>query len=130
MKKTILSAALVCLAFSTGLEANASDKGNEGVVIENIKNLEVSSFCKAIMQGDIDTVKKLIDLGEDINQKSLGMTPAIYAARYNKAEILQLLIDNGANLKIKSDKGYSVKKYAELSNATEALQVIETAMGS
>ncbi|MBC6999873.1 ankyrin repeat domain-containing protein [Cytophaga sp. FL35] len=130
MKKTILSAALVCLAFSTGLEANAIDKANEGVVIENIKNLEVSSFCKAIMQGDIDTVKKLIDLGEDINQKSLGMTPAIYAARYNKAEILQLLIDNGANLKIKSDKGYSVMKYAELSNATEALQVLETALGS
>ena len=130
MKKTILSAALVCLTFSTGLEANAIDKPNEGGVIENIKNLEVSSFCKAIMQGDIDTVKKLIDLGEDINQKSLGMTPAIYAARYNKAEILQLLIDNGANLKIKSDKGYSVMKYAELSNATEALQVLETALGS
>lgn len=82
------------------------------------------------MQGDIETVQKLIDLGEDVNQKSLGMTPAIFAARYNKAEILQLLIDNGADLRIKSDKGFSVKKYAELSNATEALQVLEAAKGS
>jgi hypothetical protein len=36
-----------------------------------------------------------------------------------------LLIDNGADLKIKCDKGFTVKKYAELSNAQEALAVIE-----
>ena len=38
------------------------------------------------------------------------MTPAMFAARYNKAEILELLIENGADLKIKSDKGYTVKE--------------------
>ena len=130
MKKTVFSTALFCLAISFGIEAAEPTSEISTAKIENLKSLDVSSFCKAIMQGDIDTVKKLIDLGEDVNQKSLGMTPAIYAARYNKPEILQLLIDNGANLKIKSDKGYSVKKYAELSNAAEALQVLETAMGS
>ncbi|AYN66957.1 ankyrin repeat domain-containing protein [Euzebyella marina] len=130
MKKTVFSTALFCLAISFGIQAAEPTSEISTAKIENLKSLDVSSFCKAIMQGDIDTVKKLIDLGEDVNQKSLGMTPAIYAARYNKPEILQLLIDNGANLKIKSDKGYSVKKYAELSNAVEALQVLETAMGS
>ncbi|MAU72367.1 MAG: hypothetical protein CML04_09750 [Pseudozobellia sp.] len=130
MKKTVFSTALFCLAISFGIQAAEPTSEISTAKIENLKSLDVSSFCKAIMQGDIDTVKKLIDLGEDVNQKSLGMTPAIYAARYNKPEILQLLIDNGANLKIKSDKGYSVKKYAELSNAAEALQVLETAMGS
>ena len=90
---------------------------------------KISSFCKAIMQGDIETVKKLITLGEDVNKKSLGMTPAIFAARYNKAEILKLLIKNGADLKIKSDKGYTIKKYAELSNAIDALTVLEAAKG-
>lgn len=130
MKKVFFSAAVLCLSLSNVSMAMANETPNPTTTNINVKNLDVSSFCKAIMQGDIETVQKLIDLGEDINQKSLGMTPAIFAARYNKAEILQLLIDNGADLRIKSDKGFSVKKYAELSNATEALQVLEAAKGS
>lgn len=132
MKKVFFSAAVLCLSLSNVSMAMANEIPNPATTSINVKNLDVSSFCKAIMQGDIETVQKLIDLGgEDVNQKSLGMTPpAIFAARYNKAEILQLLIDHGADLRIKSDKGFSVKKYAELSNATEALQVLEAAKGS
>lgn len=130
MKKVFFSAAVLCLSLSNVSMAMANEIPNPATTSINVKNLDVSSFCKAIMQGDIETVQKLIDLGEDVNQKSLGMTPAIFAARYNKAEILQLLIDHGADLRIKSDKGFSVKKYAQLSNATEALQVLEAAKGS
>jgi ankyrin repeat protein len=90
--------------------------------------VEVNSFCKAIMQGDVETVKKLIELGEDVNEKSLGMAPVHFAARYNQAEILKLLIENGANFKRRSDQGYTAKKYAEMSNAAEALAVLEDAM--
>ena len=87
---------------------------------------EINSFCKAIIQGDIETVKKLIELGEDVNQKSLGMTPALFAARYNKAEILELLIEHGADISIKSDKGYSITKIAESANAKDVLRVINS----
>jgi len=128
MKRTILTTAAVFLLAVNGSFAKNNTNLN---VLPNstfVKSNGLSSFCKAVVSGDIETVRKLITLGEDVNQKSLGMTPAILAARYNKAEILQLLIDNGANLKIKSDKGYTAKKYAELSNATEALQVIKEAM--
>ena len=95
-----------------------------------LAKVELSSFCKAVIKGDVDMVQRMIALGEDVNQKSLGLTPAMFAARYNKAEVLQILIEHGANLKAKSDKGYSVKKYAELSSATDALAVIEVALGS
>ena len=78
----------------------------------------------------MSTVKRLIDLGEDVNQKSLGMTPTMFAARYNKVEVLFLLLKNGADLTMKSNQGFSVKRYAEWSNAEEALLVIETALGS
>lgn len=127
MKKTILAATFVIGLAANGIYA----KETYNVLPMNIENsigLEVSSFCKAIMKGDIETVEKLIDLGEDVNKKSLGMTPVHFAARYNKPEILQLLIDNGANLKTESDNGYTAKKYAKLSNATEALNVLEVAM--
>ena len=82
----------------------------------------------AIVKGDIDTVKKLIDLGEDVNRKSLGMTPLHYAARYNRAEIAEVLLANGANLKKRCDKGYTAMKYAELSGAMEALEVLNAAV--
>ncbi|WP_289063409.1 ankyrin repeat domain-containing protein [uncultured Zobellia sp.] len=130
MRKTFLTFATACLVGTSAIMANDTITTMNTPTYEMFRTVELSSFCKAIMQGDLDTVKKFIELGEDVNKKSMGMTPAIFAARYNKAEILELLIANGANLKIKSDKGYSVKKYAELSNATDALRVIETAMGS
>ena len=131
MKKTILTTTAVFLlavsgAFA-GVESNLT-AGQPGMAV--VINDGLNSFCKAIVKGDIETVRKLISLGEDVNEKSLGMTPAIVAARYNKAEILELLIQNGANLKIKSDNGFTAKKYAELSNAAEALEVIKTAMES
>ena len=130
MKKTILTMSMAMLLMGGGLMAKES-MGNGPMAIEKSrKAYEISSFCKAVMQGDIATVERMIDLGEDINKKSLGMTPVMFAARYNKAEVLQLLIDNGADLKIKSNQGFSVTKYAELSNATDALAILENALGS
>lgn len=77
MKKVFFSAAVLCLSLSNVSMAMANEIPNPATTSINVKNLDVSSFCKAIMQGDIETVQKLIDLGEDVNQKSLGMTPAI-----------------------------------------------------
>ncbi len=129
MRKTILTTSVAMLLLFSGLIAHATENQPE-VNRESkvIAAFEISSLCKAIMKGDIDTVKKLIALGEDVNQKSLGKTPAHFAARYNKPEILKLLIENGANLKTRCDKGYTVKKHAELSNANEALAVLKLAM--
>lgn len=129
MRKTILIVTATFMLGVTGV--SAENRADVTYVTKNqisLKSAEINSFCKAIMKGDIDTVRKLIELGEDVNQKSLGKTPAIFAARYNRADILQLLIDNGANLKTKCDKGYTVKKYAELSNAKKALTVIKAAL--
>ena len=127
MRKTILTAAALCLLAVTGIYAVYNTTIDEPVTeLTASVTYDVNPFCKAIISGDIDTVKKMIDLGEDINRKSLGMTPAMFAARYNKPEILKLLIEDGANLRAKSDKGYTAKKYAEMSNATEALEVLKT----
>ncbi|SFS67172.1 Ankyrin repeat-containing protein [Zhouia amylolytica] len=90
----------------------------------------VGPFCMAIVNGDVETVKKLIELGADVNQKSSnGMTPAMFAARYNRCEILQLLIAKGADLKVKDSKfGRTALKYAELSKATKAHKIIKEAL--
>ena len=130
MKKSILTLSIVVLTMGSNLMANEITQPTSVLNNELSINVEVSSFCKAVIQGDVLTVKRLIVLGEDVNQKSLGMTPAMYAARYNKSEVLSLLIKNGANLNMKSNQGFTVKRYAELSNAQEALVIIEAALGS
>ncbi|RDY58094.1 ankyrin repeat domain-containing protein [Flagellimonas nanhaiensis] len=126
MKKTILALTAICMLVANGISANEPSLAGSTDVYSVA--FEPNTFCKAIMKGDVETVKKLIELGEDVNRKSLGMTPAHFAARYNQPEILKLLIENGANLKKRSDKGYTAKRYAEMSNATQALEVIENAM--
>lgn len=131
MRKTVVTVAAACMFAVTGVSAMEITNGiNPPTITKGIENVDISTFCKAIVKGDYDTVKSLIDLGEDVNQKALGMTPAMFAARYNRAEILKLLIENGADLTLRSNQGFSVKKYAELSNATDALSVLESAIGS
>jgi ankyrin repeat protein len=127
MRKTILTCAVVLFAMASGSVAALEPETAPATFAAASKldlGYELNSFCKAIVQGDYDTVKKMIELGEDINQKSLGKTPAIYAARYNKVEILKLLIANGADLDRKCDKGWTIQEHAEHSNAKEALAVI------
>jgi len=130
MKKVILTLSMVALTMSSTVLAAENENLLATHEIELESRADISSFCKAIIKGDLETVKRLIDLGEDVNQRSLGMTPAMFAARYNKVEILQVLINNGADLNVQSSQGFTAKRYAELSNATAALKIIETAVGS
>jgi ankyrin repeat protein len=125
MKKTIVIAVLGLTLISTSVKAETILNSSPETSIGVKKIVGLSSFCNAILKGDIETVKSMISLGEDVNEKSLGMTPAIFAARYNRADILEVLIENGADITIKCDKGRSIKRHAELSGATGALEVIE-----
>tara|TARA_R110002126_G_scaffold61521_2_gene158990 strand:- start:2450 stop:2836 length:387 start_codon:yes stop_codon:yes gene_type:complete len=124
MKKSISILLFISVFTLTGVYANNSNLINLNESISVSVNDEISSLCKAVMKGDIDQVRSLIAIGEELNEKSLGLTPAMYAARYNKAEVLKVLLLNGANLNIKSDQGYTAKEYAKMSNAKDVLNVI------
>lgn len=125
MKKTIL---ILLSAGILGLSNTYANQGSEEGIVNSIEiqNDNISQLCKAAMQGDVNKVRSLIATGESVNEKSLGMTPAMYAARYNRAEVLKVLLLNQANLNIKSDQGYTVKQYAEMSKAADVLKVIDS----
>ncbi len=123
MKKTFLFTLMVVFisTMSFATEANTTNDTNEFETVIP----QTSPFCMAIVKGDTDTVKKLIELGTDVNQKSNGMTPLMYAARYNKVDIIKLLVKKGAKIKARNDKGYTALKFAKLSNAKEAIAILE-----
>ena len=126
MKNLLLS---VLVLVSSGISMSASNTltSSENLV-QVVVQQKVSTICKLIQLGELDAVKNLIDNGTNVNQKSCGMTPLMYAARQNKTEIVELLISRGAKLKIKSEKGLNALQYAEQSKATESYNLIAKAM--
>ncbi|UMB59308.1 ankyrin repeat domain-containing protein [Lutibacter sp. A80] len=126
MKKSILSIALLLSVFLVSAKNDITEKTPTKHF--NLST-NVNAFCKLIQMGDYDAVRALIEEGENINLKSSGLTPLMFAARHNKTEIAKLLIENGAKLKLKSSKnGFTALKWAEASNAKETYAVIKNAL--
>lgn len=129
MKKTIIITATAFIFSLTSLNAtNKTETIMPSHGYELNSKYNVSSFCVAVVKGDLETVKKLIDLGEDVNQKSKGMTPAMYAAKFNRVEVLKLLIEKGANLKARSDNGKTAMHYAKDTKADGTYSLIKEAL--
>ena len=128
MKKIILSTAVLLFAFSTST-ISAKETTNNPNHSEIIVNYNINSFCKLIQMGDYDAVAALIKSGENVNRKSNGLTPLMFAARHNKAKIAKLLIDSGAKLKAKSERSkITALELAKRSKAKDAYKVIKKAM--
>ena len=120
--------ALSVNANATNFSGNETSIENANSTNETLAVTNVNTFCKLIQMGDVSAIKNLIGTGVNINQKSVGLTPLMYAARHNKIEIVKLLIKNGAKLKTKSDKGYTALNYAKMSKANDAYELIQKAL--
>lgn len=63
------------------------------------KAKDADLFLKAIKNGDIERIKKLISQGVDVNVKDKrGMTPLHQAAQYGQRQAAEVLIAKGANV--------------------------------
>jgi len=125
MKNSIVFLGIALLSFVTISTASNTvstiDKEKKTISFDDVTPLSV-----AISKGDIEIVKKFIEYGADANEKSNGLTPLMLAARYNRVEIVKYLLDE-CHVKIneKDDNGLTALKYAEISNATETIQLLK-----
>lgn len=125
MKNSIFFLGIALFAF-----INISTASNTISVVNKEKTTisldDVTPLCVAIIKGDLEIVKKFIEYGVDVNQKSNGLTPLMIAARSNKVTIVKYLVEN-CNVKIneKDSNGFTALKYAELSNATESIEILK-----
>ncbi|SFB24287.1 Ankyrin repeat-containing protein [Flavobacterium swingsii] len=122
MKKTIIILGLALVAFANESFASNLNVSNK-INVETIYN--PTPLCNAIIKGDFETVKKFIEYGADVNQTSDGMTPLMLAARYNKVEIVKILLDKGARLDEKNERGYTALNYAEMSKSVDVLDFLK-----
>jgi len=125
MKKSIIYLGITLMAFSSVSSASSPNFiGNQKTL--NISYKSSTSLTVAISKGDIEIVKKFIEGGTNVNKKLNGMTPLMYAARYNKVDIIKYLLQKGADRDIKDSQGFTALKYAELSNAFEAIAILKS----
>lgn len=124
MKKTIIILGMALVAFTNVAGASSVSAGTTSKEIVTYNN---TPLCEAIIKGDLETVKKFIEYGTDVNETSNGLTPLMFAARYNKVEILKVLLEKGADKKTKDDKGNTALKYAEFSKSQEAVDYLKQA---
>nr|WP_294937766.1 ankyrin repeat domain-containing protein [uncultured Flavobacterium sp.] len=125
MKKTISLLGLALLAATNvALASNVETSTSKNVAIVKY---DVTPLFVAISKGDLATVKKFVEYGVDVNEAKNGMTPLMYAARYNNPEIAKFLIEKGANIDAKNHNGYTALKLAEGGKATKVAEVIRAA---
>jgi len=69
----------------------------------------------ASSKGDVGAIKKLQDLGADVNQRNLsGGTALMYAAQYDKRAAAKALLEHGAQIDIQAAKGWTALMIAVL----------------
>jgi len=123
MKKTIVTALMMLLIGSVSYAFEES-KDNDSQNYE-LTSSQVDPFFMAVIKGDFDTVAKMIEEGANVNLRLEGKTPLMYAARYNRVDIIRLLVGKGASLKAKDNNGNTAMEFAELANASEAMGVLK-----
>lgn len=122
MKKSVIAFGIL---FSVMANSNPTTKitSEKKTTITN-----VAPITLAIVQNDFTKVENFIALGTsvELKDKTTGMTPVMYAARYNKVELIKLLVDNGANVQEKSKLGLTALEYAKYANANDAVAYLTT----
>ena len=83
-------------------------------------------FALQLVKMTMKRQKKMIAYGANVNDRYNGITPLMYAARYNNVEMLKELLNNGADLSLKDSRGNTALKFAELSNAKEAIEFLKS----
>lgn len=102
---------------------------NGGVINLNHVEKEWTPICWAIAEKKMDNVKKLIELGADINSTVSVRSPIIMSIEDHDTQILELLIAAGADItyqyKSKDNPWWDALSYAKYNLQDEAVEVLE-----
>ena len=90
-----------------------------GVDIDSVNPDSETSLDRAVIENNTEVVKMLFKLGSKLEKgKHAKWYPLIAVRDYNNKEMLEILIDNGADLNVKNDQGKTPLDYAK----TEEMQ--------
>lgn len=83
------------------------------------------SLCEAARNGEINSIKSLIDSGADVTYfDKEGLTPLMHAAKHGHAEVVKSLLDAGAPWNALSPSNVSAGDFAMDAGHQEAFDVL------
>ena len=116
--KTITTFLLaMLLSFIACSESSRAGAGREEQIAarEELKQLNIAynslEFIKAATRGDVHTVELFLDAGmnPNVTSRKAGREPALWhAANNGRLEVMELLLDRGADLDARQNFGYTV----------------------
>ena len=92
----------------------AAEKGHTDCVeylIQNGAQLDLkedglTALHLAALEGHLEVMKRLLEAGQDVNQRGRSeRTPLMWAANYDRADCVEYLLQNGAQLDLKDKRG-------------------------
>lgn len=115
-------------AAGDGDSAQVSALLDRGVDVNGRTKSGSYALNNAAVENEIEVEKVLLDRGADPNvQNRLGDTPLICATKYagGKAATVKLLVEAGADLSIRDDKGKTALDYAKAKDQQDAIALLE-----
>ncbi|MEN2403051.1 ankyrin repeat domain-containing protein [Flavobacterium sp. MC2016-06] len=123
MKKSVIILGTALVVFTNAAIAS-NNKPSVGIQKE-VSTYMISPLHVAISKGDIESVKKIIEYGADVNTFWKDLSPLMVAARYNKFEIIKILLVSGAKPFEKNEQGFTALNYAQFSRAAESIAILK-----
>jgi ankyrin repeat protein len=139
--------ATISLLLRNGIDINARDQGgstaliqaidnsNRAVVLQLLEsganpdfsfNIVPSALCEAVIFNDVEVVKAILKK----TKSTIGVRASLLFAVYNEhdnTEIIQLLLDNGADVNFKGPNGLTVLTMAMQKGNTKTLDLLKKA---
>lgn len=82
-------------------------------------------MSKAVIDGDLQAVRKMIQQGCDVNMRDeFGRSPIFTASQFGHVSIVELLIEKGANTFARDDDGWTVLHVAASSGYKDVTETL------
>ncbi len=96
--------------------------GNAGF---SVKRQRPTPLMTAVQNQDVEATKERIQAGDNVEEKDAFQQTALHwAAKYESAEIVQLLLDAGAKTKVHDEDGDTPLDNAERSGHTAVIELL------
>jgi ankyrin repeat protein len=91
------------------------------------KGVKIPAFHKAVLEGDLDGAKQLIESGMDVDiRDNVGCTPAYWALSVGRIEIFEYLLNKGADINAKTNAGRTLLLQASTAGYTDIVRQLIT----
>ncbi|HYQ59395.1 MAG TPA: acyltransferase family protein [Draconibacterium sp.] len=121
----VMSIVIILAAFTAYPGTNNEEQKTE-TTETNTAPQSGNSIHAAVIAGDLETVKRIIESGADLNEKEPagGSSPLMTACVFGKTEIAKVLIDAGADLNVINNDGSTALHTAAFFCRTEIVKAL------